>query len=102
MYASKEDAEGPAFYSAMIREDLVERVLKDASWDLHIGDGAPGLVTQYENGNEETWYSRPSDEGIEPFALRRSFHGIRPPTGRSQRTFVSFSICTRIVRISAS
>ena len=78
MYASKEDAEGPAFYSAMIREDLVERVLKDASWDLHIGDGAPGLVTQYENGNEETWYSRPSDEGIEPFALRRSFHGIRP------------------------
>ena len=60
MYASKEDAEGPAFYSAMIREDLVERVLKDASWDLHIGDGAPGLVTQYENGNEET------------------FHGIRP------------------------
>jgi hypothetical protein len=78
MYASKGDADGPAFYSAMMREDLVEKALKDASWDLHIGDGAPGLVTQYELGNETTWYSRPTDEGIEPFALKRHFHGIRP------------------------
>jgi hypothetical protein len=78
LYASKGDGDGPAFYSAMIREDMVEGALKDASWDLHIGDGAPGLVTQYESGNEVTWYSRASDEGIEFFALKRSFHGIRP------------------------
>jgi len=78
MYASKGDAEGPAFYSAFIREDQVDKALSDASWDIHIGDGAPGLVTQYENGGETTWYSRATDEGIEPFAIKRHFHGIRP------------------------
>jgi hypothetical protein len=69
MYVSTGDAEGPAFYSALIREDQIEKALDDASWDILIGDGAPGLVTQYGNGDEMTWYSRPTDEGIEPFAL---------------------------------
>jgi hypothetical protein len=31
MYVSTGDAEGPAFYSALIREDQIEKALDDAS-----------------------------------------------------------------------
>lgn len=70
--------EGPVFYSALIREDMVHKSLQDPSWDLRIGDGRPGFSFRWEGGAQISTYCRCSDEGIEPLLLRRDFHGLRP------------------------
>lgn len=67
----------PVFYSALIRLDLVPTSLSDPSWDLSIGNGRPGFSFHFEGEKEVSSYVRPSDEGIEPLVLWRSFHGIR-------------------------
>ena len=78
VYSSKDGIEGLAVYSALIKNTLAKRSLENASWDIRIGDGAPGFVSSFENGKDVTRYLRSSDEGIEPLVLRRNFHGIRP------------------------
>jgi hypothetical protein len=67
-----------AIYSALIRNALVKRALQRPSWDLTIGDGAPGLESSFGAEKEKTRYVRSSDGGIEPLVLKRSFHEIRP------------------------
>lgn len=69
--------EGPVFYSALIREDQVTRSLEQPSWDLRIGSGLPGFSFRWDNGQETAEYRRPSDDGVEPLVLWRSFNGIR-------------------------
>lgn len=78
VYSSKDGIEGLAIYSALIKNTLAKRSLENASWDIRIGDGAPGFVSSFENGKDVTRYLRSSDEGVEPLVLRRNFHGIRP------------------------
>jgi hypothetical protein len=77
VYSSKDGIEGLAIYSALIKNTRARRSLEDASWDIRIGDGAPGFVSTFENGKQVTRYLRSSDEGVEPLVLRRNFHGIR-------------------------
>jgi hypothetical protein len=78
VYSSRDSLDGVAIYTALIKNTLVERALKRPSWDLTIGDGAPGLESSFGTGREKTRYVRISDSGIEPLVLKRSFHGIRP------------------------
>jgi hypothetical protein len=78
VYSSRDGLDGVAIYSALIKNTLVKRALQRPSWDLTIGDGAPGLVSSFGVGKEKTRYVRSSDSGIEPLVLRRSFHEIRP------------------------
>ena len=78
VYSSRDSLDGVAIYSALIKNTLVKRALQRPSWDLTIGDGAPGLVSSFGVGKEKTRYVRSSDSGIEPLVLRRSFHEIRP------------------------
>jgi len=78
VYSSRDSLDGVAIYSALIKSTLVKRALQRPSWDLTIGDGAPGLESSFGAGKERTRYVRSSDSGIEPLVLKRSFHEIRP------------------------
>ena len=78
VYSSRDSLDGVAIYSALIKNTLVKRALQRPSWDLTIGDGAPGLESSFGAGKEKTRYVRSSDSGIEPLVLKRSFHEIRP------------------------
>lgn len=78
VYSSRDGLKGPGFYSALIKNQLAKRSLEQASWDIRIGDGAPGFVTTFRNGKQKTQYMRSSDEGIEPLVIKRHFHSIRP------------------------
>jgi hypothetical protein len=78
VYSSRDSLDGVAIYSALIKNTLVKRALQRPSWDLTIGDGAPGLESSFGAGKERTRYVRSSDSGIEPLVLKRSFHEIRP------------------------
>jgi hypothetical protein len=78
VYSSRDSLDGVAIYSALIKNTLVKRALQRPSWDLTIGDGAPGLESSFRAGKEKTRYVRSSDSGIEPLVLKRSFHEIRP------------------------
>lgn len=61
----------PASYRSM--------ALRDASWDLQIGDGAPGFCQRHENGNTINEYNRSPnlDHDIEPIAILQEHHGIK-------------------------
>lgn len=78
VYSSRDGIDGVAIYSALIKNTLLKRSLQHPSWDLTIGDGAPGLESSFGAGNEKMRYVRSSDGGIEPLVLMRSFHDIRP------------------------
>lgn len=78
VYSSRNSVDGVAIYSALIKNPLVKRSLQRPSWDLTIGDGAPGFESTFRNGKEKTRYVRSSDSGVEPLVLKRSFHDIRP------------------------
>jgi hypothetical protein len=78
VYSSRDSVDGVAIYSALIKNTLVKRSLKHPSWDIRIGNGAPGLESSYRDGKEKTRYVRSSDSGVEPLVLSRSFHDIRP------------------------
>jgi hypothetical protein len=57
-----------------------QEILDSSSWDLSIGDGHPGSMRSYGDGEITTTYLRyGSDDGIEPLVVRRDFGGIRPP-----------------------
>jgi hypothetical protein len=77
VYSSRDSLDGVAIYSALMKTTLVKKALERPSWDLSIGDGAPGIESSYRAGRERTRYVRTSDSGIEPLILKRSFHDIR-------------------------
>ena len=65
------------FYCALIPNDHIEDSLKKISWDLSIGDGLPGIVEYFQVGKIRRKYARfGGDDGIEPLAIRRDFHGL--------------------------
>lgn len=68
-----------SIFSALIPNTCVETVLSQISWDLNIGQGQPGCVISYGKDEEkEVNYLRfGNSDGIEPFVICRSFHGIR-------------------------
>src|ERR1035437_9016306 len=78
VYSSQDNLDGVAIYSALIENTLIKRALQRPSWDLTIGDGAPGLETSFGTGKKRTRYVRSSDSGIEPLVLKASFYEIRP------------------------
>jgi hypothetical protein len=78
VYSSRDSLDGPAFYSALIKNVLAKRSLQNPSWDIRIGEGNPGLESSFGNGKEKTRYVRYSDGGVEPLVLKRQFHEIRP------------------------
>lgn len=72
---NKEDS--PCFYSALISKDRIKKILSNPSWDLHIGDGAPGFSFVFKNGKEIGSYYRFAENGVEPLVLVRSFNGMK-------------------------
>lgn len=66
------------FFCALIEEALADEALGNPDWELGPGDAMPGVVCNFEGGEETTTYHRYSGrEGIEPFVLHRYFHGMR-------------------------
>jgi len=66
------------YHCALIPKRQVERAVKDAGWDLMIGNGLPGFSQSHVSGKMKTRYERFSSLPIEPLILRRSFHGLKP------------------------
>jgi hypothetical protein len=65
-------------YCALIPSAKVEVSLAHLTWDLFIGDGVPGAVQYYEEGEQRVKYLRFGNQsGIEPLIIEREFHGIR-------------------------
>lgn len=65
-------------YCCLIPNDAIERSLDDLSWDLSCGEGLPGSVIHYEEGNEAVKYLRYGEcSGIEPLVIYREFNGMR-------------------------
>ncbi|MBP9781073.1 hypothetical protein KBC89_00265 [Candidatus Woesebacteria bacterium] len=64
-----------AYFSALIPDNQVERILEKYEWDLRIGYGRPGFCSTYESGEEKTEYYRYYKDGIEPLVYWRTFSG---------------------------
>lgn len=79
LYEYQDTTEGSrCFYSSLLSPTQVTGALKHDSWDLSIGDGAPGFSRSYDNGVEVTTYDRFGMDGVEPILYVRNFHGIKP------------------------
>lgn len=101
VYSSRDSVDGVAIYSALIKNTLVRRALKDPSWDIRIGDGGPGLESSFRDEKEKTRYVRSSDGGVEPLVLNRSFHDIRPGYWKSLKTSVFISTFMMTSRVAS-
>ena len=76
---AKNGLDSQACFSALIPKAKAKRVLSDVAWDFSIGDGSPGVITHFKDGQPIDRYNRfGNDSGIEPLVLKRDFHGIRP------------------------
>lgn len=63
-----------SFFSALIPNQYVASALEKADWDLTIGEGRPGFISTFSDGEENTKYDRLSDHHeAEPFIHWRSF-----------------------------
>lgn len=63
-----------SYFSAFIPNKKRNQSLDQSSWDLLIGQGKPGFITSYINGEEKSEYFRFGDNSqIEPFVHWRSF-----------------------------
>lgn len=61
-------------FSALIPNTYVETSLSHITWDFLIGNGHPACIVS----KEEVAYLRfGNSDGIEPFVIHRSFHGVR-------------------------
>ena len=65
--------------AAFVPSSYRSMALRDAGWDLQIGDGAPGFCQRYENGNAINEYNRSPnlDHGIEPIVMIQDHHRIK-------------------------
>lgn len=64
------------YYCALVAPDVVARCLKNTSWDLLIGHGAPG-ISSYPDGTHR-YHRFGDDNGVEPFIVDRNFYGLKP------------------------
>jgi hypothetical protein len=79
LYEYQSDQDGSrCSYSALLLPAQVAGALKQPSWDLSIGNGAPGFSQSYDDGVEVTTYDRFGFYGAEPLLHSRDFHGIKP------------------------
>jgi hypothetical protein len=65
------------FYSGLLSNCDVNRVLKYPTWDLTIGSTAPGFSQYQRDGVDIVEYQRFGSE-MEPIVYSRHFHGIKP------------------------
>jgi hypothetical protein len=73
------DSESVGWYSALIPSDRKDAALRDPSWDFSIGDGRPGFVEYFREGERIVEYlPRGSDDNVEPLVIYRNFFGIKP------------------------
>jgi hypothetical protein len=76
--SDSEELHNYGIYCALIPSGQIERALSKPSWDLLHGEGMPGAVVYYEDGEERTEYLRyGGDDGVEPLVIDREFHGLR-------------------------
>lgn len=73
---TKGEHEDVAYYCALARPETLDRCLANTSWDLLIGHGMPGF--SFDGDGQHEYYRFGDDDGVEPFIIDRSFHGLKP------------------------
>lgn len=75
--STRSEQEHLIIYSALIPENIAEKILKTTDWEYQIGDGRPSVVVYYEDGKEtETYEHFTQPNSIQPLVLVREFAGI--------------------------
>jgi hypothetical protein len=65
-------------YCALVPTKMIDKTLRNTSWDLSHGDGMPGTVESFNGRRKRVKYLRFGDDrGIEPLIIDRDFHDIR-------------------------
>jgi len=79
-------------FSGLVPVDSIPKSLESESWDISIGQGGPGFVTYYNQGEDErTEYKRNlNDYLIEPIVIFREFHGMKDDYLEIQEEFRLF------------
>lgn len=73
-----DDSHYYSLYCALIPLSKKDKTLSSFSWDFSHGDGLPGSVVYYKNGEEVPKYLRFGDDsGREPLIIDREFYGIK-------------------------
>ncbi len=79
--SERSEDEWIGIFCGLVPDSMAVEVLERDSWDLHVGDGSPGISTRYLGGEPyDTYHRYGNDSGIEPLVLRRFFHGVREPS----------------------
>lgn len=64
-------------YLGLVRGDIIENCLDDASWTVSKGDGIAGFSTRWEDGEKRTKYSyEPASGNSWPLVIHRNFYGL--------------------------
>jgi len=64
-------------YIGLVRGDIADKCLDDASWTVSKGDGLTGFTMRWENGEKRTEYSYDPVSGKSwPLVIHRIFHGL--------------------------
>jgi hypothetical protein len=92
IYESRRDEKNDiVIFSGLVPVDHIPEILQSESWDISIGQGGPGFVTHYNNGNEITEYHRNlNDYQIEPIVIFREFYGLKDSYLEIQEEFRLF------------
>lgn len=80
-----------SIYSAFAPNSKTKALLKDFSWDIHIGEGLPSVWESFKAGIKVHTYHHYTDPGrLQPIVLARSFHGMKPDHREIQEEFRLF------------
>lgn len=81
------------FFSALVPISKIDHVIqRQPGWGLHIGDGAPAILTSWKEGKEtKTYQPIGSNSGAEPIIFHRQFHGIREDIVELSQEFCLFN-----------
>ena len=93
VYDSKHDGKDDiTIFSGLVPTENIKKSLESDSWDISIGQGGPGFVTYYNQGEDErTEYKRNlNDFQIEPIVIYREFHGMKENYQEIQEEFRLF------------
>lgn len=80
VYNDSEFMDQKAFFSAIMSKKVAKSALREEriEWELLIGDGMPGFISHFDEGERRTEYYRfGNKEKIEPFILFRDFYGVK-------------------------
>lgn len=93
VYKSRREGDDDiTIFSGLVPVDKIPKSLKSESWDISIGQGGPGFITYYNQGeDEQTEYKRNlNDYLIEPIVIFREFHGMKDDYLEIQEEFRLF------------